>query len=304
MTHSLPISLRWFWILLLLPLACGGKENPPPDAPAKADAVSEVPVKDAPPPTPTQLPVPKDAVGWGQVAPADFAAAAGIWTGQVNAPMPEKPVGIALLVTDAGHLEAAFFAPKNAPVGGTHTVCHPVGDACWYTRPATAAVTAPATEPAPANAAPAVAAPAEPDRTFAGPFKDKTLVTAGSVLTISLAHPKAAAFVEARPLLKSLKVRELTLRTIQGRIEAEITPLGKKLPQELVDAAHYWLMLAVNERASFLQAPLVGGKFFDALPGATLGVKKNTIHFAMAGDCSMLAWSLLAIHQLYPYLRP
>ncbi|MBU1245047.1 hypothetical protein KKD52_03900 [Myxococcota bacterium] len=307
MPTLLPFSLRWFWILLLLPLACGGKENPPPDAPAKADAVSEVPVKDAPPPVPTQLPVPKDAVGWGQVAPADFAAAAGIWTGQVNAPMPGKPVGIALLVTDAGHLEAAFFAPKNAPVGGTHTVCHPVGDACWYTRPgfstasAAPATTASATPPA----APGTAAvPGTPDRTFAGPFKDKTLVTAGSVLTVSLAHPKAAAFVEARPLLKSLKVRELTLRTIQGRIEAEITPLGKKLPQELVDAAHYWLMLAVNERANFLQAPVVGGKFFDALPGATLGVKKNTIHFAMAGDCSMLAWSLLAIHQLYPYLRP
>ncbi len=305
MKTSLPLSLRWITVLLLLPLACGGKEKSPPAATAPSGAVNAAPVQEAPPPAPTTLPVPGDAVGWGQIAPADFAAAAGIWTGQPNAPMPAKPVGIALLVTDAGTLEAAFFAPKDAPVGGTHAACHPVGASCWYTRPgAFAAPSAPAATPAATPAAAPAATPPVADRTFAGPFKDKTLVTAGSVLTVSLAHPKAAAFLEARPLLKSLKIRELTLRTVSGRIEAEVAPLGKKLTQELVDAAHYWLMLAVNERATFLQAPVVGGKFFDALPGATLGVKKNTIHFAMAGDCSMLAWSLLAIHQLYPYLRP
>ncbi len=280
MPKTSPISLRWFWILLLLPLACSGKKTPPAAVPAqeggdvKSAQASE---REPPPPEPTKLPVPADAVGWGQIAPADFAAAAGIWTGNTAAPMPEKPLGIALFVTADGLIDAAFYAPKSAPVGGTHTTCFPVGSSCWFTRP---------------------------DRAISGEVREKTIVAAGSVLTVSLAHPKAAALLDARPLLKSLQLRELTLRTVAGRIEAEVTPLSKKPSQELIDAAHYWLMLAVNERASFLRAPAVGTKFFDALPGATLGVKKNTIHFAMAGDCSMLAWSLQAMHQLYPYLRP
>jgi len=279
MTTKRPTTLRWLFLFFLLPLACGETKAPPTGS-GKGAAESKTapaPVPKAPPPEPTKLPVPADAVGWGQIAPADFAAAAGIWTGDRRAAMPEKPVGIALFVTDAGVLDAAFFAPKSAPVGGSHTVCHPVGSSCWFVRP---------------------------DRILSGDLQEKTFVAAGSALTIWLGHPKAAAFVDAHPNLKGLQIRELTLRTVAGRIEAEATPLSKKLTPELVDAAHYWLMLAVNERATFLQAPAVGSKFFDALPGATLEVKKNTIHFAMAGDCSMLAWSLLAMHQLYPYLRP
>ena len=186
-------------------------------------------------------------------------------------------MGLAVFVTDAGGLEVAFLAPKGSPVGGAHTRCHPAGDACWWSRPGHA---------------------------VGAELRERSYTASGSFFTVSLAHPRAAAFVEARPLLKSLELGELTGRVAAGRIELEAKPLAKKLNPTLTDAVHYWLMLAINERAAFLQAPSVGGKFFDALPGATLGVKKNTIHFAMAGDCSMLAWSLQAMHQLYPYLHP
>jgi hypothetical protein len=281
MNVSVYLSRLFFVVVSLGGLAlaaCGGSEDPPVPAGKKAEPPATVPVVVAEePPREHRLPVPGEAVGWGQLTPADFAAAAGIWTGEAQAKMPAKPVGVALFVTGDGALDIAFFAPKSAPVGGSHTRCHPVGASCWYTRPG---------------------------RELGREVAERSHTSAGSFLTVSLAHPAAAAFVEARPLLQQLEIGELTLRVTSGRVEAEVRPREKKLAQTLVDAAHYWLMLAINERETFLRSPSVGIKFFDALPGATLGVKKNTIHFAMAGDCSMLAWSLLAMHQLYPYLHP
>ncbi len=266
------------WLSGLALAACGGSGDPPAPGGKKAEAPAAVPVVVAEePPREHRLPVPVEAVGWGQLTPADFAAAAGIWTGEPLAKLPAKPVGVALFVEGDGTLDVAFFAPKSAPVGGPHTRCHPAGASCWYTRPG---------------------------RELGREVAERSHTSAGSFLTVSLTHPAAAVFVEARPLLRQLEIGELTLRVASGRVEAEVHSREKKLAQTLVDATHYWLMLAINERATFLQSTAVGSKFFDALPGATLGVKKNTIHFAMAGDCSMLAWSLLAMHQLYPYLHP
>lgn len=255
---------------------CGSEEAPVPAKPKPGPPAALPEVVAEAPPKEHRLPVPGEAVGWGQLAPADFAAAAGVWTGDPQAPLPATSVGVALFVAENGTLDVAFFAPKAAPVGGPYTRCHRVGASCWYTRPG---------------------------RELGKEVTERSHTAAGSFLTVSFAHPRAAAFVDARPLLKNLELGELTLRVTAGRIEAEVRPREKKLAPTLVDATQYWLMLAINERGTFLQTSSMGDKFFDALPGASLGVKKNTIHFAMAGDCSMLAWSLLAMHQLYPYLH-
>jgi len=281
----MPVRMKRFSFLFLLvwlsgsmSVACEGSKDSPAPAPVQAPAKAAAPeVVAAPPPRAWKLAVPVEAVGWGQLAPADFAAAAATWTGDGKIPVPAQPVGLAVFVTDTGALEVAFLAPKGSPVGGAHTRCHPAGGACWWTREGFV---------------------------IGAELRERSYTASGSFFTVSLAHPRAAAFVEARPLLKSLELGELTWRVAAGRVELEARPLAKKLSRTLVDAAHYWLMLAINERAAFLQASSVGAKFFDALPGASLGVKKNTIHFAMAGDCSMLAWSLQAMHQLYPYLHP
>lgn len=281
MAMRVSLSRRVFFVFCLWTAglsACGGSGEPPAPDGKKAEAPAAVPVVVAEEPQREhRLPVPGEAVGWGQLTPADFAAAAGIWTGETQAKLPSKPVGVALFVEGDGTLDVAFFAPKSAPVGGPHTRCHPAGASCWYTRPG---------------------------RELGSEVAERSHTSAGSFLTVSLTHPAAEAFLEARPLLRQLEIGELTLRVASGRVEVEVHSREKKLAQTLVDATHYWLMLAINERATFLQSPSVGSKFFDALPGATLGVKKNTIHFAMAGDCSMLSWSLLAMHQLYPYLHP
>ncbi len=226
---------------------------------------------------PAKLPVPVAAFGQGQIAPADFSVAAGMLTGDVHFRLPSRPVGVALFVTADHRIETAFFASRLEPVGGVHTRCHLVENACWYTRP---------------------------DTELPMEFQAVEWRPDGSRVDLDFSHSSFASFLDSRPMLKQLKIHGMHLRLEAGRIELDVVGATKKqVPGELRDAAYYWLTLAINERAQFLLAKDAGRKFFETLPGATLEVKKNKLQFAMAGDCSMLTWSILALHELYPFLH-
>ncbi len=258
--------------------SCGRDRKPVEGASPKEMKETEKKKEAPPPPAPPaerKLRVFSDAVGFGLLQPEDVAAAMSGWGLDVGK-LRSRPVGVALFVGADDRFDAAFWDDRGNAWEGRSRCIEDQGR-CWYVRE---------------------------DFTPSGRLEEKTLQGEGSRLVVLLSHPRMAPFWEAHPKLASLGIGELRLGVAGGRIEVEASAAKSGDFRNAADAAHYWWMLAVNERARFLQADPPGQKFFEVLPRAKLEVKKNTILFSMEGDCAMLAWSLRAMHQLYPFLRP
>lgn len=215
-----------------------------------------------------------DAIGYGLVQPEDVPEVLAAW-GVQNPKKRTKILGIALFMTVEDKIDAAFWDDRNN-VWESRPKCIEDQGRCWYVRE---------------------------DFTPSGNLEEKNLPGSGSRLIVLLHHSRMASFFEKHPKLASLGIGELRLQVANGRIELEAKAHKDAQFRNAIDAAHYWRMLAINERAHFLQSSKAAPKFFEALPKSTLEVKKNTILFSMEGDCAMVVWSLRAIHQLYPFLR-
>lgn len=267
------------WVVFLALFGnCSGKKDPVSAPPAATKAARpENSGKPDEPATPVEwkLRVFSDAVGYGILQPEDVAAALsslGISVGKLRS----RPVGVALFIGADDRMDAAFWDDRENTWAGRPKCIEDQGR-CWHVRE---------------------------DFTPAGKLEEKNLTGGGSQLVVMLQHPRMAPFMEGHPKLASLGIGELRMQVQNGRITLEMLAAKGGNFRNAADAAHYWWMLAVNERARFLQADPSGQRFFEALPKAKLEVKKNTILFSMEGDCAMVAWSLRAMHQLYPFLRP
>lgn len=264
-------------LLLVGWVSCGQKKKTEglPVSPVEPATIKNSNVVESTTKEELKLRVFSDAIGYGLVQPEDVTEVFAAW----DVPNPKKRtkmVGIALLMSEEDKIDVAFWDDRNNVWEGRPKCIEDQGR-CWYVRE---------------------------DFTPSGNLEEKTLPGSGSRLMVLLHHSRMAAFFEKHPKLASLGIGELRLQVANGRIELEAKAHNKDAQfRNAIDAAHYWRMLAINERARFLQGSKAAPKFFEALPKSTLAVKKNTILFSMEGDCAMVVWLLRAIHQLYPFLR-